>query len=286
MLPLVAIDVDGTLVGPSGRPTDAVWAAAEAARHRGQHLALCTARLARGNAWEWARRLDPDGWHIFHAGAALVHGSLGANSDRVETTKTGASAESAEGGSAVQAQDLSGDQVLAFAKIASDEGWTLEFYTATDYTVADDTRLAVEHAALMGLPHLNRPRSELNAPIVRVQFVVPIEQTEAVLAHRVPGTLGTAATSPVMADAAFVSFVSDRASKGRALAILADKLGTELSRVMMVGDGHNDLDAIEAAGHGVAMGNADPRVIAAADHQVATVDNDGLVEALTLSATL
>ena len=55
---------------------------------------------------------------------------------------------------------------------------------------------------------------------------------------------------------------------------------------MMVGDGLNDLDAVTTAGHGVAMGNAVDEVKAAARHHVAHVDDDGLVEALELSATL
>ena len=72
MLPLICIDVDGTLLGSSGVPTDGVWTAAEAAIARGQHLAICTARVAVGPTWDYARRLDPAGWHIFHSGAALA----------------------------------------------------------------------------------------------------------------------------------------------------------------------------------------------------------------------
>ena len=44
----------------SGEPTPAVWAAADSAIERGQHLALTTARGAFGPTYEWARRLDPD----------------------------------------------------------------------------------------------------------------------------------------------------------------------------------------------------------------------------------
>ena len=46
MLPLVFIDVDGTLIGSAAVPTDDVREAAAAAVDRGQHLALCTARPA------------------------------------------------------------------------------------------------------------------------------------------------------------------------------------------------------------------------------------------------
>ena len=55
---------------------------------------------------------------------------------------------------------------------------------------------------------------------------------------------------------------------------------------MMIGDGLNDLPAIEAVGHPVAMGNAEDEVKALANHIVADVANDGVAEALELSATL
>jgi hypothetical protein len=54
----------------------------------------------------------------------------------------------------------------------------------------------------------------------------------------------------------------------------------------MVGDGHNDVGAIAAVGHGTAMGNAHPEARAAARHHVASVEQDGLAEALELSARL
>src|SRR5690606_12097880 len=70
VLPLICLDVDGTLVGSEGRPSEVLWAAADDARARGQRLTLCTARLAAGPTREWAERLDPAGWHVFHTGAA------------------------------------------------------------------------------------------------------------------------------------------------------------------------------------------------------------------------
>jgi hypothetical protein len=59
-----------------------------------------------------------------------------------------------------------------------------------------------------------------------------------------------------------------------------------LADVMMVGDGHNDLPAIEAVGWGVAMGNAEPEVVTAARLIVADVDDDGAAQAIDASATL
>ena len=40
MLPLICLDVDGTLVGRAGEPSAALWSAADAARERGQRSSL------------------------------------------------------------------------------------------------------------------------------------------------------------------------------------------------------------------------------------------------------
>lgn len=265
MIRLICIDVDGTLVGSTHVPTEAVWQAADQARNRGQHLALSTARGAFGQAIDYAHRLDPDGWHIFHNGGALVHTGTGeirpsAVSDRV---------------------------VLEAESIAERNGWVIEFYSADDYTVDSATDLAVEHAALVGVPHVVRTRDTLAGEIVRVQFVVPLEVVPWV--HAEAGGLETsvvAATSPVMPGTAFVSCTSPGVSKGAAIARIAREMNISVDDVMMVGDGDNDVEALRAVGHGVAMGNAVAAAKAAASYQVAHVDADGLVEALELSTRL
>jgi hypothetical protein len=262
VLPLVCIDVDGTLVGATGAPSARVWAAAEAAVARGQRLALCTARPALGVTATWAKRLDPGGWHIYQNGAALL------------------------GPDRMVGHELAPAAVAACGALARERGWVLEHYSAADYVVDSDDDLAVRHAELMALPHRRRPVATLSGPAVRVQFVVPLGAAPDVLAQRPEATAASFATSPIMADAAFVSITEAGVTKAGAVVEVAGLLGVPLAEVMMVGDGHNDLEALGAVGHGVAMGNAEPACRAAARHHVAHVDDDGLAEALELSATL
>ncbi|MCQ2391040.1 MAG: Cof-type HAD-IIB family hydrolase [Kiritimatiellae bacterium] len=70
------------------------------------------------------------------------------------------------------------------------------------------------------------------------------------------------------------------AHKGVALRRFAEVLGLTLDNCMSFGDGANDLTMIEAAGTGVAMSNACPEVLAAADYVTTSNDEDGVAAAL------
>lgn len=70
------------------------------------------------------------------------------------------------------------------------------------------------------------------------------------------------------------------ASKGKALKLVLKDLGIDAKDVLAIGDGENDIEMIELAGIGVAMGNASPKLKAVAKHQVASNDADGVAEAL------
>lgn len=268
VIPLICIDVDGTLVSATGVVNPAVWDAVDRSLERGQHLALSTARGAFAASWDMALRLDPAGWHVFHAGGATVH------------TGTGEA----------RGHALTSEQVARAMQIASDNNWVLELYSAEAYAVEEQTDVAVEHAGLMGLPFVQTPLADFAAAndlIVRVQFVVPEHDIAAVTEAAAPlGLSITSATSPIMPGTAFVSATQTGITKATGIEAICVELGLTIDQVMMIGDGLNDLPAIEAVGHPVAMGNAAPEVTALARYHVAHVDDDGVAEALDRSADI
>lgn len=264
VLPLVCLDVDGTLVGSAGSPSPVLWEAAERARQRGQHLTLCTARVAVGPTREWAARLDPEGWHVFHTGATLWRPASGE----------------------VIAHTLDDRSVEHAMRSAAERDWVFEAYTFDDFAVDSDAPLAVAHADLLGVPHRRRRIDSLVGDLVRVQWVVPIADLPDALELAPPGCTASGATSPSMPEAAFVSVTRDDVSKAAAVAEVAGRFDVPMDEVMMVGDGQNDLSAMGVVGWPVAIGDADPAVIAAARIVVAAVDRDGAAEAIDKSEEL
>ena len=69
-------------------------------------------------------------------------------------------------------------------------------------------------------------------------------------------------------------------NKGSALAELAGRWGIDPSRVVAFGDMPNDLEMLHWAGHGVAMANAHPDLIAIANEVGADHHDDGVAQVL------
>lgn len=70
------------------------------------------------------------------------------------------------------------------------------------------------------------------------------------------------------------------ANKGEALRFLAKHLGIDIQETMSFGDGSNDRSMIEAAGVGVAMGNATPALKSVANYVTDTNDQDGVAKVI------
>ncbi|MVN88871.1 Cof-type HAD-IIB family hydrolase [Deinococcus sp. HMF7620] len=264
MLGLICIDVDGTLVGTGNIIREDVWAALQTARAQGVRLALCSGRPAFGNARAYAERIDEDGWHIFQNGASIVNVGSGHS----------------------LSEPFPPESLPGLLARAQQEDRLLEIYTDLDFAITKPGDYAERHARLLGVPYHPKAPSDLSGDVVRVQWVVAREEEAAVSAAPHDGLSLHPAGSPVMPDAMFISVTRAGVGKGSAVAQVARAYGVPLDRVMMVGDGENDVTAMREVGHPVAMGNADAPARQAARHFVGHVDDGGLREAVELALSL
>ena len=69
-------------------------------------------------------------------------------------------------------------------------------------------------------------------------------------------------------------------NKGTGLKALVEKLGIKQEEVMAIGDGNNDVEMLEYANYGVAMGNATELALKSANYTTDTNKNDGVAKAI------
>jgi HAD superfamily hydrolase (TIGR01484 family) len=87
--------------------------------------------------------------------------------------------------------------------------------------------------------------------------------------------LGLQGTNYFIGWTAWLDLAPEGVSKASALAEVADRLGIDQQDVLAIGDGRNDIEMLQWAGRGVAMGQAPDEVKAIADDVTLHVEEDG-----------
>lgn len=87
--------------------------------------------------------------------------------------------------------------------------------------------------------------------------------------------LGLHGTDYIVGWTAWLDLAPVGVSKASGLEYVAQQLGIDRGEVLAIGDGRNDIEMLQWAGRGVAMGQSVDDVKAVADHVTASVDEDG-----------
>ena len=118
------------------------------------------------------------------------------------------------------------------------------------------------------------PVEELIAqPVSRVIIRNPAARAEDFV--EMGRRLGLQGISYVVGWTAWLDLTPVGVSKASGLSYVVDQLGLEPADVLAIGDGRNDLEMFAWAGRSVAMGQAVPEVLEAADAVTLPVDEDG-----------
>jgi HAD superfamily hydrolase (TIGR01484 family) len=115
-------------------------------------------------------------------------------------------------------------------------------------------------------------------PVTRVVIRAPDHDARE-FADIVEG-LGLTETNYYIGYTAWLDLAPQGVSKASGLEMVCARLDVPPAGVLAIGDGFNDLEMLEWAGRGVAMGHAPGPVRAVADAVTGTVANDGLVTEL------
>ncbi len=116
------------------------------------------------------------------------------------------------------------------------------------------------------------------SPATRVTFRSPTGTAEDFLA--LVERIGLHGVSYAVGFTAWLDINPEGVSKASALELIRRRLGVETVHTVAVGDQRNDIEMLQWAARGVAMGNAPDEVKVAADEVTTHVDEDGLVPVL------
>ncbi len=261
---LLVVDIDGTLLNRYG----AVAAADREALLRATAAGI-TVSLSTGRVVDACRNifgeLALEGYHTFFDGALVADPDSGAEI-YVQPVLPEIVREISD---FVRGRDMMLDLDSATQFFVERENWSVEVrrkFFGLEPTIGSIDRLWQQERIIKATVIVRTPEE-------RAGF-------EAFSSHFGDRLSYSWTSNPDFPDADFINIIAPEASKGRALRELASFLGVPLDQVAAIGDGSNDHSLLEAAGFGIAMGNASAELKATADLVVVDVESNGVAAAV------
>jgi Cof subfamily protein (haloacid dehalogenase superfamily) len=258
---LLALDLDGTVIGRDLVIADAVRDGIANLQQRGVHVTLATGRLYSATI-PFARYLGISAPVICYQGALLRH----PQTDEVFAHIVMPSAPAAEVTTELLERDIFCVAYINEKHYIAGRRAELDLYLSYH----------PEGAEIVVVPDL--PAVVAANPPTKILFVGQNELIGSTLADLGPRYAGRLDT--IRSHEYFGEITAVGVSKGAMLAILAERLGVTREEVVAIGDQENDLSMIRWAGLGLAMGNAIPAVQAAAAAVLPSVQEAGVAYAI------
>ena len=265
---LILLDLDGTLLTSEKALSPANRAALERCAASGVHIVPSTGRFYSGIP-QAVRELP------FVRYVAAVNGAqvYDAKEDRVLFR------EEIPLKTAFRVFDALDDLPVIYDCYMGDCGYDdAAMYDRIDEFVTDPQINAFAKVTRHPVPDLRAFLREQGRPLQKIQMFFKDLDRRAEELERLPELFPELSiTSSIFNN---IEINAKNANKGQALRFLCAHLGLDISESMAFGDGSNDLSMIEAAGTGVAMANADPVLLPAADYVTDDNDSDGVAKAI------
>lgn len=275
---LLALDLDGTLLGPDGRISDRDAEAVARARDAGIEVVLATGRCLI-EALHAVERLEHDGLLVAASGAATYHLGHGRTVDvttvcrTVVKTATDVLIEAGHRALLLKESESTGCDYVTVGAHEMDAAsrWWFETAGARLHEV-DDHHEDPHPEDTMRVGAVGR--SEALAPIAER---LSTELGDRAYVHHWSAVTSTHATG---SSTHLLEVFEPTVDKWTALVRICAEFRIDPARVAAIGDGLNDVGMIKAAGLGIAMENAEPRVHAVSDRTTGHHARGGVADAI------
>jgi Cof subfamily protein (haloacid dehalogenase superfamily) len=257
---LIVTDVDGTLLNSDHQLPERNIAVLKAAAEQGVKIALATGKT-HGSVQGTIEQLGIPVYGIYLQGMMIMDAE----------------------GKVYSQQSLHPDvarQVLTFAE---ERGFAFIAFSGSRTLARQITDLIREYT----LPY-HEPLPELVGPLQNILWTTTIHKLIAVgepraitgLRWQLNTMLGGKAKITQAGIPFMVEILPPGGGKASALKTLLKELHIAPENVLALGDAENDIEMLQMAGVGVAMGNADDKTKAAADYVAASNNDGGFAEAI------
>lgn len=188
----------------------------------------------------------------------------------------GARITACENGAVLSSVDISHAQMCQLFDLAQEQNVYIQTYTEDHILVSKDNEYTRIEKEITGMDVVECADFKAEIPKTAVKAMMlehpdRLKQVEQALRPVIKDELYMTITKPF-----FLEFMNPAVDKGKSLVTLAAHLGISMEQVIAVGDSYNDISMIEAAGLGVAMGNAVEAVKQAADYETDDNEHDGV----------
>lgn len=266
MIKLIAFDLDGTLLRNDKTVSQRTLEVLTKAAKRGIHMVPATGRLYEGMPEE-IRRLPFLRYVIAINGAQIYD----AKEKRI-----------------LHRGELSGEEtkrVFAYMEDApaicgcyqDGKGWMDgEEYKRIEEYAAGQKLLSTMKAIYRPMEHMKEEIFSEGSKLQKIQYYFSdIKRRDQVLADLITAFPDLEISTSLPNN---IEINSSSANKGKGLLFLCEHLHIKPEECMAFGDGTNDISLIMQAGIGVAMANAAPEVLSAAQYHTGTNEQDGVAE--------
>lgn len=255
---LVCLDVDGTLVDHDGRMSQAVLDSARAAARAGHHLVIATGR-SRGATLPVCEKLGLEaGYAVSSNGGITMH----------------LSSEHREWHRVIDAVTFSPQPALeALREVLPSAKYAIETADGSFYSTE---RFQDRSFGIEAIPTDLRGLAELDA----VRLVVSSSSDEPEDFAEAIDRAGLHGVAYSVGWTSWLDVAANGVSKASALEQVRRRLDVDPAHTVAIGDGHNDIEMLDWAARGVAMGQAPDEVVAVAREVTTSVYQDGAARIL------
>lgn len=261
---IIALDLDGTLLNSNKELTPCNLAALQKAADAGIEIVPTTGRFYGGMP-EAIRNLPFVHYAITINGAAVYDVQRRQDIAKAEIPLQ----------SSVEIMAYLDTVPVIYDCYMDNWGWmTRTMWEKAEEFAPNDHYLKMIRELRKPVPELKAYLLETGHDVQKIQLFVKDMELHRELLRLLPVRFPQTAVSTSVVNN--VEINSLHANKGEAIGTLAACLGYDISQTMSFGDGLNDLSMIKAASIGVAMANACPEVLAAANEMTLDCDHDGV----------